>query len=289
MGRFSTCGGYSLAIRLFGEKFSNPVFLASGVFGYGLDFPEVVEQAGAIFTKGISIKPRAGNPPPRIVEVTGGIVNSIGLENIGIEAFLKRVLPKLKKIKAKVFVNIAGNTIEEYCQLARALGDEVNGIELNISCPNVRNGLIFGQDPRMTRRVVTKVRRATKLPLVVKLTPNFCNIVDVARAAQDSGADGISLINTVHGMVFDIDRKRPLITGGLSGPAIKPFALYCVYRIKDAVRLPIIAIGGIMTGSDAYEFILAGAKAVALGSVCIVNPYAPLKIIRELDELMKRK
>lgn len=277
-----------MAIKLFGERFANPVFLASGVYGYGLDFPQVVTSVGAIFTKGITVKPRAGNPPPRLVEVTAGAVNSVGLENVGIEAFRRRILPKLSRLKVKVFVNIAGNSIEDYCLLARTLGDEVTGIELNISCPNVRNGLIFGQDPKMTSRVVASVRRQTKRPLVVKLTPNFCNIVDVAKAAQDSGADAVSLINTLHGLVFDIKRKKALITGGLSGPAIKPFALYCVHRVSGAVKIPVIGIGGIMNGQDAYEFILAGARAVALGSVCMVNPYAPLKIIEELGALVKR-
>lgn len=277
-----------MSIRIFGQKFANPVFLASGVYGYGLHFSEVVEQVGALFTKAITIKPRPGNPPPRIVEVTAGIINSVGLENIGIEAFVRKIMPRLAKLKARILVNIAGNTIDEYCHIAEKLGDDATGIELNVSCPNVRNGLVFGQNPTMTKKLVRRVRRKTKLPIVVKLTPNFCNIVDVARAAEDGGASAISLINTVYGMVIDVSKKKPVITGGLSGPAIKPFALYCVNKVKDAVKIPIIGIGGIMTGRDAYEYLLAGAKAVGLGSVCLVNPYAPLKIIEELSELMEK-
>ncbi len=278
-----------MSIKVFGQKFTNPVFLASGVYGYGLSFPDVVEQVGAVFTKGITRKPRPGNPPIRVYEVTAGIINSIGLENIGIEMFVKKVLPKLKKLKTKFFVNIAGNSIDEYCYLAQCLGDEVAGIELNVSCPNVRNGLIFGQNPKMTGHLVKRVRRETKLPIIVKLTPNFCNIVDVAKAAEDNRAAGISLINTLHGMAYDISRKKPIIIGGLSGPAIKPFALFCVNKVKEAVDIPIVGIGGIMNGRDAYEYILAGAKAVGLGSVCITNPYAPLKIIAELEGLMRKR
>lgn len=280
-------------IELFNITFKNPVWIASGVFGFGLKYRRVARGVGAVVTKGITLKPRAGNPPPRIFETAGGLINWVGLENPGVDVFCREILPQLKKVPTRTIVNVAGFAIEEYEQIVDVIGDEVDGFELNISCPNVREGgVAFGQDPAIAGTVVDRVRKRTSLPLIVKLTPNFCDPLCIARACVDAGADGISLINTVYGLAYDVVNKRPLICGGLSGPAIKPFALYCVERVRD-VGVPIIGIGGIMSGRDAYEFMLAGASAVAVGSAVVRDPYAPLKIVKELrvftDQVRRRR
>ncbi|MEO0123302.1 MAG: dihydroorotate dehydrogenase [candidate division WOR-3 bacterium] len=275
-------------IELFDLKFKNPVFLASGVFGFGLKYKLVTRAVGGIFTKGITLLPRMGNPPPRIYETCAGVINSVGLENPGVKEFKKHILPKIRKINNRIFVNVAGFSVEEYAQIIEEIGDTVTGFELNVSCPNVKEGgALFGQNPKMVAKIVKIVRKKTKLPLIVKLTANFCDPMIVAKASLESGADGISLINTIYGMAFDIHTKKPIIRGGLSGPAIKPFALYCVHRLKD-LKVPIIGMGGIMSGSDAYEFILAGASAVAIGTAVLRDPYAPLRIIKELNFLLER-
>jgi len=275
-------------VEIFGLKFKNRVFLASGTFGFGLKYKRVTNGVGAIFTKGITLKPRKGNPPPRICETPCGLINSVGLENPGVKAFCADLFPKMKTLKTKIFVNVAGFTIEEYGTIIEEVGDRVSGFELNVSCPNVKEGgVIFGQNPQIAAKVVSEVRKKTSLPLIVKLTPNFCDPLLVAKACIDAGADGISLINTLYAMVYDVKKKKPIITGGLSGPAIKPFALYCVNRLRE-VGVPIIGMGGITSGHDAYEFLLAGASAVAVGSAILRDPYAPLRIIRELKELMDK-
>ncbi len=275
-------------IELFGLKFKNPIFLASGIFGFGLKYKSVTRAVGGIFTKGITLLPRMGNPPPRIYETASGVINSVGLENPGVEEFKKYILPRIKKINNRIFVNVAGFNVDEYAQIVEEIGDVVTGFELNVSCPNVKEGgALFGQNPEMVERIVKKVRKKTKLPIIVKLTANFCDPLIVAKASIDAGADGISLINTIYGMAFDTNTKKLIIKGGLSGPAIKPFALYCVNRLKE-LKVPIIGMGGIMSGKDAYEFILAGASAVAIGTAVLRDPYAPTRIIKELNFLLKR-
>ncbi|MGQ9464791.1 MAG: dihydroorotate dehydrogenase [bacterium] len=273
-------------VELFGIRFENPVFLASGVFGFGLKYKMVTKSVGAIFTKGITLLPRSGNPPPRIYETPSGVINSVGLENPGVKEFCRKILPKIKKVNNKVFVNVAGFTIEEYARIVETIGDRVTGFELNVSCPNVREGgVLFGQNPATVSKIVTLVKKRTKRPVIVKLTANFCDPLVVARASIDAGADGISLINTIYGMAFDGKSRKPIISGGLSGPAIKPFALYCVYRLRD-LKIPLIGMGGIMTGKDVYEFLCAGASAVAIGTAVLRDPYAPIRIIKEFKTLM---
>lgn len=275
-------------VKLFGIKFKNPVFLASGVFGFGLKYTTVTKSVGAIFTKGITLLPRPGNPPPRIYETACGIINSVGLENPGVKEFCSKILPEIKKINNRIFVNVAGFTTEEYVRIVEDIGDRVTGFELNVSCPNVKEGgVLFGQNPEAVSKIVKMVKKRTRLPVIVKLTANFCDPLIIAKACIDAGADGISLINTLYGMAFNVITKKPIITGGLSGPAIKPFALYCVHRLKD-LKVPIIGMGGIMTGKDVCEFLLAGASAVAIGTAVLRDPYAPIKIIKEFKMWMNK-
>lgn len=276
-------------IKLFGTTFKNRVFTASGVFGFGLKYRRVANAVGAVFTKGITLEPRSGNPPPRIFETAAGLINWVGLENPGVAAFTKDILPALKKVKTRIFVNVAGFAVNEYVRIIERIGNRVDGFELNVSCPNVKKGgAAFGQDPKIVADIVARARRATSLPLIVKLTPNFCDPLVIGHVSVDAGADGISLINTVYGMALDIHTGKPLITGGLSGPAIKPFALFCVHRLKN-IGIPVIGMGGIMTGQDAYEFILAGASAVAIGSAMLRDPCAPIRIIKELKKIEERR
>jgi len=285
-GQYLNSKGYILKIKLFGTHLKNRVLLASGVFGFGLKFKRVTNSVGAIFTKGITAQPRKGNPPPRIYETSSGMINWVGLENPGVEYFCTNIIPQLKKLKTRIFVNIAGFTMDEYEHSVERIGDTVDGFELNISCPNVKEGgIAFGQNAKMASMVVARARKKTRLPLIVKLTPNFCDPLVIAKACVEAGADGISLINTVYATAYDIKKRKPLITGGLSGPAIKPFALYCVNRVRN-VGVPIIGMGGIVSGQDAYEFLLAGASAVAVGSVVLRDPYAPLRIIKELKKFI---
>ncbi len=275
-----------MKVKLFRTTFKNPVFLASGTFGFGLKFKKVTNGVGAIFTKGITLKPRIGNPPPRIFETASGIINWVGLENPGVDEFCKKIMPKLKNLKTRVFVNVAGFAVEEYAEIVQRIGDRVDGFEINISCPNVKEGgVLFGQNPKFAAAIIGRVRKKTKLPVIAKLTANFCDPRVIAQACIDKGADGISLINTLFATAYDIKKKKPIISGGLSGPAIKPFALYCVRRVMG-LGVPVIGMGGICTGSDAYEFFLAGASAVAVGTITLRDPYAPLRIIKELKTLL---
>jgi dihydroorotate dehydrogenase (NAD+) catalytic subunit len=275
-----------LKCKMFGLDFRNPVFLASGTFEYGLIYKNVTNKVGAIFTKGITLEPCKGNPPPRICEAACGLINWVGLENPGVRVFCRDVLPKMNELKTRVFVNVAGFTPEDFAEIVNELDNRVDGFELNVSCPNVKKGgVAFGRDPDVCAQVVAGVRKITELPVIVKLTANFCDPLLVGQRCVEAGADGLSLINTLHAMAFDVKNKRPLITGGLSGPAIKPFALFCVNRVKD-LGVPVIGMGGIMTGRDAYEFLLAGAKAVSIGSATLRDPYAPLRIIEELKEFI---
>jgi len=269
----------------------NPVMTASGTFGYGREFKDLVDlnRLGAIVVKGLSLAPSRGNPPPRIAETPCGMLNAIGLENVGIEAFKRDKLPFLRQLRVPVLANIYGTTIEAYAELAAQLDglSEVAGIEVNISCPNVKaGGVAFGVQPDMAARVVAAVRAKTAKPVVVKLSPNVTDVTEIARSAEGAGADALSLINTITGMAVDIHTRRPKlanITGGLSGPAIRPVAVRMVWQVARAVKIPVIGIGGIMTAEDALEFLIAGAVAVQVGTANFVNPAATMEILAGIE------
>jgi dihydroorotate dehydrogenase (NAD+) catalytic subunit len=268
---------------------------ASGTFGYGSEYSNFVDlkKLGAIVVKGISLEPRAGNPPPRIVETAAGMMNAIGLENVGSQRFITAKLPFLRGLGVPVIVNIFGNTVEEYSELAARLDGApgVSALEINVSCPNVKKGgMIFGTDPAMTSRVVDAVRRRTALPLITKLTPNVTSIAEIARAAEGAGSDIVSCINTIAAMAVDVFSRRPRLAnifGGLSGPAVKPVALRCVYEVTRAVRCPVIGIGGIASATDALEFLLLGARAVQVGTANFVNPGATVEIIEGIRRFLR--
>ncbi|NLY77243.1 MAG: dihydroorotate dehydrogenase [Tissierellia bacterium] len=286
--------GPNLSVEIAGVTLDNPIVAASGTFGFGIEYSDYVDlnKVGAISVKGLTLEPRKGNPPSRIVETPSGILNSVGLQNPGIDHFINHDLPMLKQYRTKVIANINGKTIHEYCQMALKLQNtEVDFIELNISCPNVsQGGVSFGTDPDMVYRVTKAVKCCCQQPLIVKLTPNVRDIKEVAHAAEEAGADAISLINTLVGMAIDINTRKPVlanVTGGLSGPAIKPVALYMVWQVAQTVNIPIIGMGGIMTGEDAVEFILAGATAVAVGTANLVSPTAMLDVLEELIKYME--
>lgn len=269
-----------------GLRLKNPVMVASGTFGYGTEYAELVPigRLGAIVCKGTTLQPRPGNPTPRIVETPAGMLNSIGLQNIGVEALIREKAPIWAGWEVPVIVNIAGETLAEFAELAARLDGVpgVAGLEVNISCPNVETGLEFGTDPAAAAAVTAAVRKATSLPIIVKLTPNVADIVAVARAVEAAGADAVSLINTLVGVAIDIRTRRPVLGagfGGLSGPAIKPVALRMVYEVAGAVKVPVIGVGGITTAADALEFLLAGATAVQVGTACFANPRAPIEIL----------
>jgi dihydroorotate dehydrogenase (NAD+) catalytic subunit len=265
----------------------NPVMTASGTFGYGEEFAEYVDYnlLGAIVVKGLSLEPRAGNPPPRIIETASGMLNAIGMENIGVQAFIKEKLPFLTTFKCAIIANIYGETVDEYRKVAEKLSGAkgVHALEVNVSCPNVeKGGMAFGTDPAMVHEVTKKVKGATDLPVIVKLTPNVTDITQIALSAQDAGADAVSLINTLTGMSVDIiSRTSNLanLTGGLSGPAIKPVALRMVWEVAKKVSIPVIGIGGIMTPEDAVEFLIVGASAIQVGTANLINPLATMDIL----------
>lgn len=285
----------NLAVNIGRLRLKNPVMTASGTFGYGLEYSEFIDlnRPGAIVVKGLSVLPKEGNPPPRIIETAAGMLNSIGLQNIGIENFIKKKLPFLRKYDTCVIANFFGDSIGEYAEAAKMLSDSegIHGLELNISCPNKQAGWsVFGTDPKVTSEVVSAVRGTTGLPLIVKLSPNVTDIKIMARAAEEAGADAISLINTITGMAVDIKTRRPKlanITGGLSGPAIKPIALRMVWEAYNSVKVPLIGMGGIMNVNDAVEFMLAGATAVAVGTANFVNPNATIDIIEGIETFMR--
>ncbi|MCL6580852.1 MAG: dihydroorotate dehydrogenase [Firmicutes bacterium] len=286
--------GVDLSVDLAGVRMKNPVMTASGTFGYGREYAGLVDLAalGAIVVKGTSLEPWDGNPPPRTVETASGMLNSIGLENPGVEHFLREDLPWLRSFGTPVIVNVVGRTVEEYAEVARRLDGApgVSGLEANVSCPNVKEGgLAFGADPRAVEAVVRAMKRATSLPLIVKLTPNVTDVTLTARAAEAAGADAVSLVNTLVGMAIDVETCRPVLArgvGGLSGPAIKPVALAMVYRVAAAVTVPVVGMGGIWTGTDAVEFLMAGATAVAVGTATLVDPRRPLAVAAEVAEFM---
>lgn len=280
-----------------GLKLKNPVVAASGTVGYGTEYAEMVDvgRLGAIVSKGTTLQPRQGNPQPRLCETASGLLNSVGLQNIGVDELIKREAPVWATWKVPVIVNIAGESADEYAELAYRLDEVkgVSGIEVNISCPNVaRGGMEFGTSPRDAARVTKAVKGHTTLPAIVKLSPNVTDIAEIARAVEDAGADAISLINTLRGMAIDTAAKKPFlggVTGGLSGPAIKPVALYMVYTVAQTVKLPIIGGGGIVSAGDAIEFIMAGASAFWVSTGTLIDPNAPLQILDGVVDYMQRE
>lgn len=285
-----------LSVDLAGVKLKNPIMTASGTFGSGKEYGEYIDlnRLGAIVVKGVSLTPWKGNPTPRVAETYGGMLNAVGLQNPGVEAFIKDDLPFLKQFDTKVIVNVSGKSIEEYCCVAERLADsEVDMLELNISCPNIKEGgITFGTDEKMAAAVVKEVRKRSRQPLIVKLSPNVSDITKIAKVVEEEGADALSLINTLLGMAIDTKSKRPVlgnIMGGLSGPAIKPVALRMVYQVCQTVKIPVVGMGGIMNGHDAAEFILAGANAVAIGTANFTNPCATMDVMEELIHYMKEQ
>lgn len=283
--------------QLAGISLRNPVLTSSGTYGFGEEYAAYcpVEALGGITLKGITPLPRLGNPVPRLAETPAGLLNSVGLENPGLEKFLKSYLPKVRKLPTAVIANISGFSLEDYVQIARALQRDsgLAALEVNISCPNVKHGgMHFGTDPRSAEEVIAAVKVETDLPIIAKLSPNVTDIVEMARAVQRGGADALSLINTLLGMRIDLDQQRPILAntfGGLSGPAIRPVAVRMVWQVAEAVDLPIIGMGGITTWQDAVEFLLAGATAVSIGTGNFVNPQAPLEILRGIQDYCEKK
>jgi dihydroorotate dehydrogenase (NAD+) catalytic subunit len=286
-----------LSVDIGGLTLQNPVMTASGTFGYAREFKELLDldRLGAVIVKGLSLYPSKGNPPPRIVETPCGMLNAIGLENVGLEAFVKDKVPFLKRLKIPALVNVYGTNVAAYAELAARLNDidTVAGIEVNISCPNVKEGgVAFGSDPLMAAQVVQAVRKQYHGFLMVKLSPNVTDIVQIAKSAAGAGADCLSLINTITGMAIDIHTRKPKIaniTGGLSGPAIRPVAVRMVWQVAQAVALPVVGIGGIMTAQDALEFIIAGASAVQVGTANFVNPRATMEVIDGIRTYLQQK
>lgn len=282
-----------LSVNIAGVSFLNPLIAASGTFGFGREYSEFypLEKIGGISCKGITINRRDGNPPPRVAETPSGILNAVGLQNPGVDVFIKEDLPWLKKQNTVIIANIAGNTIEEYCQMAEKLSEtDADMIELNISCPNVkRGGVQFGTSCESVAGITSEVRKHCRKPLAVKLSPNVSDIASIAQAAEANGADAVSLINTLTGMRIDINSRRPIIrnnTGGLSGAAVFPVAVRMVWQVSNAVKIPIIGMGGISTWEDAVEMLIAGASALQIGTVMFSDPYAPIKITEGLNKFL---
>ena len=285
-----------LQVELGGVRLKNPVTVASGTFGYGREYEEFVElgRLGAVAVKGLTLRPRIGNPPPRVVETPAGMLNAIGLENVGVERYLAEKLPHLREFKTVIIANISGFAIEEYVELAERLcaGRGADLIEINVSCPNVRHGgMAFGGDPVMLEQITRAVVRRSSVPVIVKLSPNVTDIAAMARIVEQAGAAAVSLVNTFLAMVVDIETRRPVLgngTGGLSGPAIRPIAVRMVHQVYRAVSIPVVGMGGIMTAHDALEFTLAGATAVAVGTGNFVNPRAALEVLEGIEAYMRR-
>lgn len=282
-------------VNIAGVEFKNPVTTASGTFGSGTEYSEFVDLSllGAVTTKGVANVPWPGNPTPRIAETYGGMINAIGLQNPGIDVFVNRDIPFLKQYDTKIIVNVCGKTTEDYIDVVERLGNQpVDLLEINISCPNVKEGgIAFGQDPKAVEAITREVKRHAKQPIIMKLSPNVTDITVMAKAAEAGGADALSLINTLTGMKIDINRRSFALankTGGMSGPAVKPVAVRMVYQVAQAVKLPIIGMGGIMTAEDALEFILAGATAVAVGTANFHNPYATKEVVEGIEAYMRK-
>ena len=282
------------AVTLAGVELKNPVMTASGAFGSGAEYSEFVDlnKLGAVVTKGVANVPWPGNPTPRVAETASGMLNAIGLQNPGIDVFCERDIPFLKKYDTKIIVNVCGKSTEDYCEVVERLGNEpVDLLEINVSCPNVKEGgIAFGQDPKALEAITKEVKKYAKQPIIMKLSPNVTDITEMAKAAEAGGADILSLINTLTGMKIDIYKKTFALankTGGMSGPAVKPVAVRMVYQVAQAVKLPIIGMGGISTAEDALEFILAGASAVSVGTANFFNPYAAEEVVRGIEDYMK--
>lgn len=287
-----------LGQTVFGVKFKNPVLLASGTCGYGEEYADIidVDQLGGIVTKAVTLEPRAGNPPCRISETPAGMINSIGLANVGLEAFKREKLPWLRENlrEAKVLVNVAGWSVDDYVRVVSGLDDADGflGYEINVSCPNVEGGTMFGTDEAALAELVRALRAASERPLVVKLTPNVADIAVFAEICEENGADGLSTINTFPGMLIDAETRRPVIgsvTGGISGPAIRPMGVYATWKVASRVRIPVVGIGGICTAHDAMQYILAGATLVQIGTAMFVDPYAAPEAVTGLRELCERQ
>lgn len=282
-------------INFCGVDFKNPIVTASGTFGFGMEYNQIVpiEEYGGFGAKGLTRYPREGNKPPRIAETPSGILNSVGLQNPGVEYFAENIMSVLSDYDTNVIANMSGNTVEEYCEMAQILSDtDVSLIEMNISCPNVKHGgLAFGTDPKVVNELTKEVKKYCKKPLVVKLSPNVTSITEIAKAAEDGGADALSLINTLLGMKIDINTRRPVLknnTGGLSGPAVKPVAVRMICEVHNAVNLPIIGMGGVMNGADVIEMMLAGASLVALGTGLFAKPDLIIQVKQEIEEYMQK-
>ena len=286
----------NMKVNIAGVELKNPVMTASGTFGSGAEYSEFVDlnKLGAVVTKGVANVPWEGNPTPRIAEVSSGMMNAIGLQNPGMEVFCKRDLPMLAKYDTKVIVNVCGHAPEEYLAVVERLAEEpADLLEINISCPNVNaNFLAFGQDPKHVEELTGQIKKIARQPVIMKLTPNVTDIAEIARAAEAGGADAVSLINTLTGMKFDVNRRTFALTnktGGVSGPCVKPIAVRMVYQVAQAVKIPVIGMGGIQNAEDALEFILAGATAVSVGTANFMNPYATLEVIEGIEEYMKKQ
>lgn len=286
---------YKTSVNLAGVELKNPVMTASGTFGSGAEYSEFYDlgELGAVVTKGVANVPWPGNPTPRIAETRGGMLNAIGLQNPGIDVFIRRDIPFLKQYDTKIIVNVCGKTPEDYCEVVEKLADEpVDMLEINVSCPNVKEGAIaFGQNPKVLEGITREIKKHAKQPVIMKLSPNVTDITEMARAAEAGGADVLSLINTLTGMKIDIHRRTFAIankTGGMSGPAVKPIAVRMVYQVAQAVKLPIIGMGGICNGEDAIEFLLAGATAVSVGTANFTNPYAAKETAQGIVDYMKK-
>lgn len=282
-------------VNICGVEFKNPIITASGTFGFGAEFGEYADlsEYGGITVKGLTLAPRAGNKPPRIAETPSGILNSVGLQNPGVKYFVEHDMPELKNVGTNIITNISGNTVEEYCEMVEILSDtDVAMIELNVSCPNVKHGgLAFGTDPKTVEHLTSEVKKYAKKPIIVKLSPNVTSITDIAKAAEAGGADSVSLINTLLGMSIDIHSRKPILAnnmGGLSGPCVKPVAVRMVYQVANAVKLPVIGMGGVMSGDDVIEFMLAGASVVALGTGLFVKPDLVLDVKDGIQKYMSR-
>lgn len=282
-------------VKIAGVTFKNPVMTASGTFGSGMEYSDFVDlnKLGAVVTKGVANVPWEGNPTPRVAEVYGGMLNAIGLQNPGIDVFLKRDIPFLEKYDTNVIVNVCGKTIEDYLEVVERLSDApVSMLEINVSCPNVKEGAIaFGQKADSLYEITSRIKKKAKQPVIMKLSPNVTDITEMAKAAEAAGADALSMINTITGMKIDIHRKKFVLankTGGMSGPAIKPVAVRMVYQTARAVKIPVIGMGGIASAEDAVEFLLAGASAVAVGAMNFANPYATVEVVEGIEKYMKR-
>ncbi len=285
----------NLSVEIAGMKMKNPVTTASGTFGSGMEYDQFVDisKLGAVTTKGVANIPWPGNPTPRIAETYGGMLNAIGLQNPGIDVFIERDIPYLKQRNATIIVNVCGKSMEDYVDVVEKLGDQpVDLLEINVSCPNVKEGgIAFGQDPKALYEITKAVKAVAKQPIMMKLSPNVTNIVEMAKAAEAGGSDALSLINTLTGMKIDINKRKILLanqTGGMSGPAIKPVAVRMVHQVAHAVNLPIVGMGGIATAEDAIEFLMAGATAVAVGTANFRNPFATMEVIEGIEAFMRK-